>query len=43
MEINDIEARIVAEYGVIKGWIATHVYLSLLIALGVGWAIGKVF
>lgn len=38
-----LEQQIIADYGKIKGWIATHAYLSTLIALGAGFALGKVF
>ena len=38
-----VEEHIKAEYGVVKAWIATHVYTSVFLALGAGFLLGKVF
>jgi hypothetical protein len=41
MNIQTIEEQIVAEYGKVKGWVATHAYLSIGIACGVSWGLGR--
>lgn len=40
--IQSLEDQIKAEYGFVKGWIATHVYWSALIAVAVGFVAGKI-
>lgn len=42
MTILTLEQEIIAEYGIVKGWIATHPYISVAIALGVGFLLGKI-
>lgn len=39
--IQTIEQQIIAEYGVVKGWVATHSWTAMTTALTVGFAIGK--
>lgn len=43
MSIATLEQQIVAEYGAVKGWIATHVYTSVLLAFGAGCVVGGIF
>ena len=40
--ISGIEDQLKTEYGVVKGWIAAHVYASVGIALVVGIVIGRI-
>lgn len=40
--LQSIEDQIVSEYGKIKGWIMTHVYLSIAGACAVFWILGRV-
>lgn len=42
MNTPTFEQEIVAEYGVVKGWLATHPYISVAIALAVGFLLGKI-
>lgn len=39
-KLVSLEQKIVAEYGIIKGWIATNAYAAVGIALAVGVTIG---
>lgn len=39
--LSSLEDQLKSEYGAVKGWIAAHVYLSVLIAVGVGFVLGK--
>lgn len=41
--IATIEEQLKTEYGVVKGWIAAHVYASVGLALLIGFIIGKIF
>ncbi len=38
--LSTVEKQLVAEYGVVRGWIATHVYSSMFLALTAGWLAG---
>ena len=40
--LETFESQLKNEYGVVKGWIAAHVYLSVGIALVVGIVIGRI-
>lgn len=42
MSLQSLEQQIVAEYGIVKGWIATHVYSSVIIAFALGAVFGHV-
>lgn len=39
-EWQTVEQRINGEYGVVKAWIATHVYTSVFLALAAGAVLG---
>lgn len=41
--LQTIEQQLIAEYGLVKGWIAGHVYASLAIAGALGFLAGKIF
>ena len=38
--LTTVEQQLIAEYGVVRGWIATHVYSSVFLALAAGWLVG---
>ena len=38
--LSTVEQQLVAEYGVIKGWIATYIYTSVFLALVAGGLVG---
>ena len=40
--LQTIEEQIVSEYGKVKGWVMTHVYLSIGIACLASWVIGRI-
>lgn len=42
-KIATIEERLVTEYGVVKGWIAAHVYASVGIAFVLGGVVKWIF
>jgi hypothetical protein len=41
-QLATIEEQLKTEYGVVKGWIAAHVYASLAIAFAAGFLIGRI-
>lgn len=40
MTIQTLEEQIVAEYGMVRGWIAVHPLLAMVAALSLGWLAG---